>query len=186
VEKDRKLAVGTEDNKVAAGELLETVILETQQNSMATERTAAMRSGDEMLKGFNMFIADAMKVKARMIEPYAKMASLYTQRRMAAEIKDQAEVARLDKQIEKTRKECARSTSVLVGVAVFNALLAYAFKWLYRRDEEEDASTIAADAVGNRSDKIPTTTAALEQTSQMLSTDEARSESESILFPTTR
>jgi hypothetical protein len=155
VEKDRGLKVGTKENKVAAGEMLETVILETQQNSMTTERSAAMRSGDEMLKGFNMFMADAMKVQARMIEPYAKMASIRTQIRMAKENGSASDVARLERELEPMRKECARATAALVGVSVFNALLAYAFKWLYRRDEEEDASTIAADAVGNMIGGIP-------------------------------
>jgi hypothetical protein len=155
VEKDQKLAVGSEANKVAAGELLETVILETQQNSMATERTAAMRSGDEFLKSFNMFIADAMKTQARMIEPYAHAASIRTQIRMAKEQGNAAEVARLEKELAVVRKECARSTAVLVSVAVFNALLAYGFKVLFRRDEEETVGTVAADAFGNMIGGIP-------------------------------
>ena len=155
VEKDQKLAVGSEANKVAAGELLETVILETQQNSMATERTAAMRSGDEFLKSFNMFIADAMKTQARMIEPYAHAASIRTQIRMAKEQGNTAEVARLEKELAVVRKECARSTAVLVSVAVFNALLAYGFKVLFRRDEEETVGTVAADAFGNMIGGIP-------------------------------
>lgn len=155
VEKDQKLAVGSEANKVAAGELLETVILETQQNSMATERTAAMRSGDEFLKSFNMFIADAMKTQARMIEPYAHAASIRTQIRMAKEQGNTAEVARLEKELAVVRKECARSTAVLVSVAVFNALLAYGFKALFRRDEEETVGTVAADAFGNMIGGIP-------------------------------
>ena len=155
VEKQNKLRLGSKENKIEAGKLLERVILETQQNSLATERTAAMRSGDELLKGFNMFIADAMKVQARMIEPYARMSALRTQKRMARDAGNTAEQARLDKKIETARKECVRATSVLVGVALFNALLAYGFKWLYRRDEEEDVSTVAADMVGNMIGGIP-------------------------------
>ncbi|MBR2622498.1 MAG: DUF1090 family protein, partial [Clostridia bacterium] len=155
VEKDQKLKPGTEENKIAAGKLLEEVILETQQNSMATERTAAMRSGDESLKSFNMFIADAMKTQARMIEPYAHAASIRTQIRMAKEQGNAAEVARLEKELAVVRKECARSTAVLVSVAVFNALLAYGFKVLFRRDEEETVGTVAADAFGNMIGGIP-------------------------------
>lgn len=155
VAKKQGLKLGSNENKVAAGQLLETVILETQQNSLATERTAAMRSGDEMLKGFNMFIADAMKVGARFIEPYAKMSALRTQKRMARDAGNTDEVARLDKKIEAARKECVRATSVMVGVALFNALLAYGFKLLYRRDEEEDVGTVTADFVGNMLGGIP-------------------------------
>jgi hypothetical protein len=155
VEKDQKLKAGTKENKTAAGELLETVILETQQNSMATERTAAMRSGDELLKGANMFIADAMKTQARMIEPYARSASLRTQIRIAKENGNATEAARLEKDLKVAVKACARSTSVLVGVAVFNALLAYGFKAIFRRDEEETVGTVAADAFGNMIGGIP-------------------------------
>ena len=155
VAKKQGLKLGSNENKVAAGQLLETVILETQQNSLATERTAAMRSGDELLKGFNMFLADAMKVGARFIEPYAKMSALRTQKRMARDAGNTDEIARLDKKIEAARKECVRATSVMVGVALFNALLAYGFKWLYRRDEEEDVGTVTADFVGNMLGGIP-------------------------------
>ena len=155
VEKQNGLKVGSKENKIEAGKMLEHVILETQQNSLATERTAAMRSGDELLKGFNMFIADAMKVQARMIEPYARMSALRTQKRIARDAGNTEEMARLDKEIEAARKECVRATSVLVGVALFNALLAYGFKWLYRRDEEESVRTVTADMVGNMIGGIP-------------------------------
>jgi hypothetical protein len=155
VAKDQKLKLGTEENKIAAGKLLEEVILETQQNSLATERTAAMRSGDELLKGANMFIADAMKLQARMIEPYAQMASIRTQIRMAKERKDAAAVARLEKALGAARKQCVRSSSAFVGVVIFNALLAYGFKVLFRRDEEETVGTVAADAFGNMIGGIP-------------------------------
>ena len=155
VAKDQKLKLGTEENKIAAGKLLEEVILETQQNSLATERTAAMRSGDELLKGENMFIADAMKIQARMIEPYAQMASIRTQIRMAKESKNAAEVARLEKALAAARKQCVRASSAFVGVVIFNALLAYGFKVLFRRDEEETVGTVAADAFGNMIGGIP-------------------------------
>ena len=68
VQKDNGLKIGTEENKVKAGELLKNVILETQQNSMATERSAAMRSGSEFMRTITMFSADSMKVIGRVID----------------------------------------------------------------------------------------------------------------------
>ena len=44
IEKNGGAKVGAKENKQAAGELLTKVILETQQNALATERSAAMRS----------------------------------------------------------------------------------------------------------------------------------------------
>ena len=155
VEKDGGAKIGTEENKKAAGELLERVILETQQNSIATERTAAMRSGDELLKGFNMFLADSMKLGARFIEPFAEMEALRAQVRIAKESGNTAEIKQLEAKIEKTRKKSVRSTSVLVGVSVYNALIAYAFKWLFRRDDEENVLTFIGDVFGNMIGGVP-------------------------------
>ena len=155
IEKDGGAKVGSEENKIAAGKLMERVILETQQNSLPTERTAAMRSGDELLKGASMFSADAMKVGARFIEPYAEISALRTQVRLANKSGEPAKIAALEAKISKARKKCVRATSVLVSVALFNALLAYGFKWLYRRDEEESVGTITADTFGNMIGGVP-------------------------------
>ena len=65
VEGEQKLKLDSEENKIAAGKLLEKVILETQQNSLATEKSAGMRSGNEFTKALTMFSADGMKVCGR-------------------------------------------------------------------------------------------------------------------------
>jgi hypothetical protein len=62
---------------------------------------------------------------------------------------------RLDTEIKRAKKQCVRATVSLVGVAFFNAALAYAFKWLYRRDEDEDVGTLIADTFGNMLGGIP-------------------------------
>ncbi|MBE6547932.1 MAG: hypothetical protein E7667_03515 [Ruminococcaceae bacterium] len=73
VEKNGGGKIGTDANKIAAGELLERVILETQQNALATERSGAMRSSSEFAKAITMFSADAMKVTGRVIDAYGEM-----------------------------------------------------------------------------------------------------------------
>ena len=135
--------------------MLQRVILETQQNSLATERSAAMRSGDEFVKGFTMFSADAMKVGARVVDAFGELSALKTLRREAKKAGNTAEVERLNKEIKRVIKRCRKSVTALVGVAVFNALIAYAFKWLYRRDEEESVGTVVADIFGNMLGGIP-------------------------------
>lgn len=155
VEKEGGAKVGTEENKIAAGQLLQRVILETQQNSLATERSAAMRSGDEFAKGFTMFSADAMKVGARLIDAFGELSALKTLRKEAKAAGNTAEAERLNKEIKRAIKQCRRSVTALVGVAVFNALIAYGFKWLYRRDEEENVGTFIADTFGNMLGGIP-------------------------------
>ena len=155
VEKNGGAKVGTKENKVAAGEMLTRVILETQQNSLMTERSAAMRSGDELLKGSTMFSADAMKITARAVETDGKLRALRHFYKEAKKAGREADAAALQKQIKTAKKQQARAMSAFVGVALFNAALAYAFKWLYRRDEEEDAGTFLADTFGNMLGGIP-------------------------------
>ncbi len=155
IEKNGGAKVGTKENKIEAGKLMTRVILETQQNSLATERSAAMRSGDELLKGFTMFSADAMKVGARFVDAFGELSVLKTLRKEAKKAGNGAEAERLQKEIKRARKQCVRAAVSLVGVALFNAALAYAFKWLYRRDEEENVGTFVADTFGNMLGGVP-------------------------------
>ncbi len=155
VEKNGGAKVGTRENKVEAGKLLTRVILETQQNSLATERSVAMRSADELIKGFTMFSADAMKVGARFVDAFGELSVLKTLLKEAKKTGGNAEVKRLETELKRAKKQCVRATSALVGVAAFNAVLAYAFKWLYRRDDEESLGTLLADTFGNMLGGIP-------------------------------
>ena len=155
VEKNGGAKVGTKENKVAAGEMLQRVILETQQNSLVTERSAAMRSGDELLKGSTMFSADAMKITARAVEADGKLRALRHFYKEAKKAGRTTEAASLQKQIKAAKRQRARAMSAFVGVALFNAALAYGFKRLYRRDEDEDVGTFLADTFGNMLGGIP-------------------------------
>ncbi|MBO5355741.1 MAG: hypothetical protein J6B09_06715 [Clostridia bacterium] len=155
VEKKGGAKVGTKENKIEAGKLLQRVILETQQNSLATERSAAMRSGDELLKGFTMFSADAMKVGARFVDAFGELSVLRTLYREAKKAGNRKDMAWLEGEIKRARKQCVRATVSLVGVAFFNAALAYGFKWLYRRDEDESLGSFIADTFGNMLGGIP-------------------------------
>ena len=113
VQKNGGAKVGTVENKTEAGKLLERVILETQQNSILTERSAAMRSDSEIIKSLVMFSADAMKVFSRVVDSYGELAVLRRKAKLfkdapnknAAEIaKLQEERAKLTAELEKSRK----------------------------------------------------------------------------------
>jgi hypothetical protein len=155
VEKNGGAKVGTEENKVAAGKLLQSVILETQQNSLTTERSAAMRSGDELLKGSTMFSADAMKITARAVEAEGEARAMRYYIKKAKEAGQDAKVEELTKKLKAANKKRGRALMAIVGVALFNAALAYGFKKLYRKDDEESAATFAADTFGNMLGGIP-------------------------------
>ncbi len=154
VQKDSGLKIGTEENKVKAGELLKRVILETQQNSIATERSAAMRSGNELMKTLTMFTADSMKVVGRVIDSIGELSVLKAKRRVATDTK---RIAELDEKIKKASKKARRSIAALVATALFIAAIAQLFRTLYKKDDEDDniAVNMTVDAVGNLFGGLP-------------------------------
>ncbi|MBQ3063994.1 MAG: hypothetical protein IJC99_04250 [Clostridia bacterium] len=152
VERKQGLTLGTVENKRAAGELLERVILDTQQNSLATERSVAMRSPDEFLKGFTMFSADAMKGFGRFIDAISEVAVL---REELKRTHDPKRRAALEERLKAAKTQARKSTSALVGTALFGALVALGFKWLYNKDDEETLWSFLADAFGNMLGGLP-------------------------------
>lgn len=154
VQKDYGLKIGTEENKVKAGELLKRVILETQQNSMATERSSAMRSGSEFMRTITMFSADSMKVIGRVVDSIGELSALKAKKKI---LTDANEIANIDKQIKQATKKVAKSTASLITSAVFMALVAQLFRTLYNKDDEEDSvvANMATDAIGNLFGGLP-------------------------------
>ena len=153
VEKDSGLKLGTEENKVEAGKLLSKVILETQQNTFVTERSDAMRGG-VFARSFTMFSADSMKTMARWLDSIGKVSVL---KRQIKNSTDQAEIKALESELKKANGQLVRSSAVIVSQAIFMALLAWGFRWLYNKDDEpdEEAKKIGADFLGNMLGGLP-------------------------------
>lgn len=154
VEKKYNLKIGTEENMQKAGELLTRVIFETQQNSLATERSVAMRSGSEFLKAATMFSADAMKGFGRFFDAIGEYSTLKARRKLAT---DQADIEKIDARLNKVGKQVVKSTSALISSAVFMALIAQMFRWLYNKDEEDEdiMANMTVDAFGNMIGGLP-------------------------------
>lgn len=155
VEKNSGAKVGTEANKVEAGKLLRKVILETQQNSMATERSAAMRSGNEIMRTLTMFTSDSMKVIGRVIDSIGELSTLRAKLKMTTDPDVQA---RLKNQIKAAHTKVRKSVTALVLTALFMAGIAQLFRWLYNKDQDEDetvAETILVDFIGNLFGGLP-------------------------------
>lgn len=154
VQKDYGLKIGTEENKVKAGELLKRVILETQQNSMATERSSAMRSGSEFMRTITMFSADSMKVIGRVVDSIGELSALKAKKKI---LTNANEIANIDKQIKQATKKVAKSTASLITSAVFMALVAQLFRTLYNKDDEDDnvVANMTTDAIGNLFGGLP-------------------------------
>ena len=146
-QKQGKGELGTEENKIAAGKLLEKVIIETQQNSYATERSQAMRSKNEFLKAITMFTADGMKIVSRMHESFGEL-------QVAKKSGD-------DAKIKKAKKKFAKSVAVAVNIAIYMSAIAWAFGLIYDREEEEDETGwdkmlhLTLDVTGNFISALP-------------------------------
>ena len=154
VQKDSGFKIGTEQNKIKAGELLKKVIFETQQNALATERSAAMRSGSELMKTFTMFSSDAMKTIGRAIDGIGELTVLKQRRKLAI---DPKEIEYLDKRIKQARKKARKGITALVTSSIFMALITQLFRFLYNKDDEEDnvIENMTVDAVGNLLGGLP-------------------------------
>lgn len=154
VQKESGLKVGTQENKVKAGQLLERVILETQQNSMATERSAAMRSGSELMKTLTMFTADSMKVFGRVVDSFGEISVL---KHKIKETTDTKAKEALQAQLKQATKKARKSVTALAATAIFMALVAQAFRWLYNKDDDDESvlETMTVDAIGNLMGGLP-------------------------------
>lgn len=156
VEKNGGAKVGTVENKTEAGKLLERVILETQQNALATERSRAMRSDNEVNKTLTMFTADAVKGIGRLMDGLGEVTVLKAQLKKAT---DPAEIASLKKRIKAANGKAGRAIGAIVTQAVLGALLTELFKLWYGKEKEEDPAKIvwnmSVDAFGNLFGGLP-------------------------------
>ena len=155
VQKNGGAKIGTEANKVEAGKLLKRVILETQQNSLATERSAAMRSGNEIMRTLTMFSADSMKVIGRVIDSVGELSTLRAKLRVET---DTTRQAALRTQIKTARKNVFKSITALATSALFMAAVAQLFNWLYNKDRDDDetaAEQVLVDFTGNLLGGLP-------------------------------
>ena len=154
VEKKGGAKVGTEENLTAAGELLERVILETQQNAMATEKSAAMRSGNEIAKAVTMFSADSMKLTGRVIDAIGETAVLKARIKAT---KDADVLKTLKKELALANKKACRALASVTMSAIFMTAIAEGFKWLYDKEDDDENKTksIIVDTVGNMLGGLP-------------------------------
>ena len=99
------------------------------------------------MKTLTMFSADSMKV-------IGEVSVLKAKRKLAT---DPDEIASLDKKIKAANKKARRAVGSLVSSAVFMALVAHLFRWLYNKDDEDDnvAVNMTVDAIGNLLGGLP-------------------------------
>lgn len=121
--------LGTEENKKAAAKLLDKVILETQQNALATEKSQAARSHSEIQKMLTMFTSDAVKGVGQLLDAVGEITV----------IRNEAKVRKTPvdtKRLAAAKRRAGRAAGSLAAVAVYGAILAAIIKKLLDRDDE--------------------------------------------------
>ncbi len=121
--------LGTVENKKAAAKLLDRVILETQQNSLATEKSQAARSHSEIQKMLTMFTSDAVKGVGQLLDAFGEITVIRNEAKVSGKPVDA-------KRMAAARRRAGRAAGALAAVAVYGALLAAFIKKLLDRDEE--------------------------------------------------
>lgn len=153
VEKNGGAKIGTDANKRAAASLLQTVIFETQQNSIATERSGAMRSQNEIARTVTMFSADSMKMMGRVVDGFGELFAI------SAKMKDATGDAKIALETRKKQvsKRAGKAVAALVVQAAFMAAIAQAFRWLYAKEEDDErlVQKLVLDTLGNVMGGLP-------------------------------
>ena len=135
------LPIGSERNKKAAGELLHSIILKTQQNALVTERTESMRSGSEFIKMLSMFRADSVKNTARVIDAIGE--AIYIKRQLGSLDNDSKTV--MNEKLKEVNKKVYKATASLLMNSAFAVIIAQAMNTLYAKEKEEDERSAWAE-----------------------------------------
>ncbi len=128
---DASFKYGTEQNKIEAGKLLESVGRRTQPNYTATERSALQRSQSQIAKTFSMFSSVPLKQISRLYEAFGKERVLrYRKNKLGEKISD----AELKSAHLYTAKAI---TAVTVANLVYVAM-GEAIKYLLNKDRKDE------------------------------------------------
>jgi hypothetical protein len=129
------IELGSVENLKAAGEKLEELILDFQQNSIATEKSRAMRSDKEMVRILTMFSSDAMRTTSRLIDGFGEVASLKEQLKL--DISDTRRKS-LEAKLKKARLRALKSVVVVMSNAAYMSALSLLFRFLRGQLDDDD------------------------------------------------
>ena len=152
----------TAEQMQKAGELLDHVILKTQQNAMVTTRSAAMRSNSELTKGVSAFSADGMMQFAQGLESTLEVIALEKQKKEALkQAKTAEETKRILEEYNPKIKAAKKKAGMAIGSMMMSSvyLAAISMAWQYIRgkldDEEKIGMNFLWTAIGNLFGGLP-------------------------------
>lgn len=146
IAQDKGFAVGTEDNKIAAGKLLNKMINEVQDTSSASTKTGLARTQNDLFKGLTMFKSAPMKQISRLTEAAGALSMLNARKAAGENISTE--------QISAAKKELRKTISGFVLQAAYGVAINVLFNYLYNKDPE-DGKELAIDFVGQMVSVVP-------------------------------
>ena len=134
IETHEGYAIGTEENLTMAGELLEKVCRRTQPNYTQTERSAMMRSTNEIVKSFTMFTSVPLKQLSRIVESSTKLRMMQERYKASPTIENRTKVSEAWGEVAKVQ------TAVFLANAMYIALSTLVRFLLPKKDEDKEVS----------------------------------------------
>ncbi|MBR4295763.1 MAG: hypothetical protein IKT56_02855, partial [Clostridia bacterium] len=131
IEKNEGLELGSKENLKRAGELLDKVILETQAGGLSTEKSAYLRSKNELLKSLTMFTSTPTKQFSMLVS------AIGTYNAYKDRVKNENATAKEKKAFEEAKAQLVRTATTLGVVIVIYVALSEVMKSFYDRDRKD-------------------------------------------------
>lgn len=147
VQKEKGYAIGTEENLRAAGELLNKVINESQDTSLASTKTGIARSDNEVIRSLAMFRSAPFKQYSRMADAIGRISILNAQKKAGIEVGPE--------KLAQAKRELARTGAGWALQAAIGVAITALFHWLYKKDDEMTAKDVAIDYASELINVIP-------------------------------
>lgn len=151
VESKYGLKIGTEENKVKAGELLEKVVRETQPDYSPLESPQIKKSRSELVRWMTMFTTQPLQNLNQIIEASNDI------RNIREQIKKNGSNEELNAKLSLAKKKLARNAASVMAANLMYTLIALGFKELLgkRKEDEGIAEEFIKDFIGTNVGMIP-------------------------------
>lgn len=138
IAKERGLSIDSEECLKAAGELATNVMLRTQSGSLTSERSAFMRSTNELERAAVMFTSDAMKHMSRLWEA---VGTVRAERERLKADRSRANI----KAYREAKSALTRTVTGHLASSVLFVLIGRLFVWLYDKEDDEGVGAFIGD-----------------------------------------
>lgn len=132
------LSLDSVECKTKAAKLLEELGRETQNNSEVAERSAIMRSRNEIVKSIVMFSSDAMKQFSTLVQALNKISFIKRKMRRAAD------KSGFEKQLSQARREARQAFASVATSMTFYVLMGMLINYgLFAKEPEDDETMVS-------------------------------------------